>query len=121
MRPDDVPMLVYLLCDLARQSKTRHYIGSTRPEMWKRRMQDHLAGNGCETTRRMLRQGAVLHLAAIWPADSRDFEKRVKRGGHFKNYCPVCTEELRSGNRPAYEQQSPNNLTPMNWSPLVFQ
>ncbi len=120
MRNDDVSMLVYLLCDLARKAKTRHYVGSTKPTMWKRRMQDHIAGNGCSTTRRMLRDGAVLHLAAIWPADSRDFEKRVKRGGHFKDYCPVCREETITGVSPAYETQRPNNVQALQWSPLIF-
>lgn len=120
MSSDTVPMLVYLLCDLARKSKSRHYVGSARPDMIFRRLQDHRAGNGCLSTRIMLRQGAVLHLAAIWPADDRQLEHETRRGGHLENMCPVCREEIKCGQPPAYEPQPPNNTVPLSWSPLVF-
>jgi hypothetical protein len=68
----------------------RHYLGST-PDL-NRRLRQHSykrKSGGSALLREANKRGITWHLAKVWQAN-RDFEKLLKRRGHYKELCPIC-------------------------------
>lgn len=72
----------------------RHYLGSTRVECFKRRMQEHCRGDGSRLLKRALAADQVLYIARIWQETDRSRETTIKRSGHLPRYCPICVKGL---------------------------
>lgn len=85
-----IDLVAYLLhFDRPVQGKL-HYLGSTPAPRLTRRLRDHATGSGANLTKDAGRMGVGFHVAAVWPIDSRQAEKRIKKNGHFARRCPFC-------------------------------
>lgn len=89
------PLLVYLLHFSMPDGGSRHYVGITRAGRLPARMREHAAGIGSRFTRAMLATGATFVVARTWAVFDPLRERAIKRSGHFKEKCPVCTDGLR--------------------------
>lgn len=82
---------VYLLHFSRPVSGKQHYIGITASHRLDARLEEHARGNGARLTRRVFLSDERLALARTWKVQDRAFEKQIKRQGHAKQLCPICT------------------------------
>ncbi len=96
----------------------RHYLGWCRPGGLENRLRQHRSGRSqVKIIRAFLDAGATLLLVALWPTASLGDERRLKRLGHAKRWCPLCNPSAPMGaglvmpsrkrSRPALTQRSP--------------
>ena len=70
--------------------QVQHYLGST-PNL-NRRIRQHSykrKSGGSALLREANKRGIPWHLVKVWKAN-RDFEKFLKKRGHYKLMCPIC-------------------------------
>lgn len=81
---------VYLLHADPPYRHAAHYLGSTKDPVPDRRVSEHVAGHGARLCAVMVAAGCRLVLARVWPG-GREVERRLKRHGGARRFCPICT------------------------------
>lgn len=85
--------VIYLLHFDQPVSHALHYLGSTTPTNFDKRMRAHANGYGSNLTTRVFKTGIPISIAYMWLTPSRELERKLKNNGHFKRICPVCSPE----------------------------
>ena len=83
--------VLYLLHFPHNVSGARHYLGITTRKGLRTRLRKHLGGWGAGLTARAAAQCPHFVLVAIWRNADHATEKRLKQGGHLKQYCAQCS------------------------------
>lgn len=111
------PLVVYLLHFDAPVGRKEHYIGSTFERRLSTRMEAHRRGQGALLLRKLIKDGNGFTLVRLWGVLSRSQEHRMKRNGHLKRLCPIC-----SGTLPLEVFTHFPAATPAEpkWAPLAF-
>jgi hypothetical protein len=96
---------VYLLCfhpgvPRSAAGPARHYLGWAADV--DRRVAEHLAGRGSPLVRAAVRRGLPVELARVWPDETRDFERGLKRRKEAARLCPLCVGAGRTNGRGLY-------------------
>lgn len=91
---------VYLLHFVSPLAHARHYLGWAIDAA--ARVDDHLAGNGAAIVRAAVRRGIHIELVRTWEGETRQLERKLKRGGTLARVCPICL--------PAYNARSAANM-----------
>lgn len=88
---------VYLLHYDRRMGRKRHYIGFCHDSHPAKRIAQHRAGRGSADTKRALKMGIVIEVAAIWsgPTANEKFERFLKDGMDTSSWCPLCRKGLK--------------------------
>jgi hypothetical protein len=72
----------------------QHYVGSYFSEA---RLRQHRDGtSGVPIVAEFCRRGIPFKVARTVPGNKR-LERRIKRNGHFRDYCPYCVTNPRKG------------------------
>jgi len=90
--------LIYILHIDPPLAHARHYVGWTKNEDVSKRVEQHLKQSGRRPSRLVgaaLAAGRTVTLAGVLEGD-RDFERRLKRRGSAKSYCPACRAEYNA-------------------------
>lgn len=87
--------VVYLLhFDTAYWNKCQHYLGYAKDLV--QRMRRHRAGTGSKLVDYALRQGREFEIVMTKEyetcAEAKAEERRLKKTGHYKRFCPICQE-----------------------------
>lgn len=88
-------MSVYLIHFSARlgtegRNSAQHYVGWTPDDHLLKRFVEHRSGTGASITAAAVHRGFELELAVVYPG-GRLQERLLKSGGHFAEYCPLCS------------------------------
>ena len=95
MRPlNAFPRVIYLLHFDAPLHKALHYLGQTKLNRLEQRLREHAQGRGASITRALAARGIGFTLVRTWPMTATDMETKMKRRGHFKRLCPLCSPDL---------------------------
>ncbi len=81
-------MAVYLI-HTDRYKHMGHYVGYAK--YLSQRIAHHRAGTGSMWLAFLNRQGIAWKVARVWPDAGKDFERKLKRSRHYKDYCPICS------------------------------
>jgi predicted GIY-YIG superfamily endonuclease len=85
--------IVYILHFEPSIKHAQHYCGITRTPLFERRMREHISGSGASLTRAAASQGSRFFVARTWSTDDAALEKRLKRSGHLRAHCIMCSTE----------------------------
>lgn len=90
--------MIYILHIDPPLAHARHYVGWTKDEDVNRRIRQHLTQSGSHPSKLIgaaLAAGRAITLVAVLEGD-RNFERRLKRRGSAKGYCPACRVEYNA-------------------------
>lgn len=93
------PHVLYLLHFPQRVSGAQHYLGITTLTALRQRLTTHCAGFGSGLTSRAAFECEHMNLVALWTKADYKLERRIKDGGHLRQYCCVCSGDLRGRQR----------------------
>ncbi|WP_013320820.1 GIY-YIG nuclease family protein [Gloeothece verrucosa] len=68
----------------------QHYLGYTSKSI-KKRLNQHLNGQGAKITAAAIKQGKTLKLVRTWPKGTRALERQLKRHKRHAKFCPICS------------------------------
>jgi len=91
--------VLYLLHFPSKVSGCQHYLGMSTIANLRKRLTRHLAGFGAGLTARAAFELDHMRLVALWSCVTPTDERRIKRGGHLKQYCSCCCGMARSRRR----------------------
>lgn len=86
-----VNFVVYLLHFNPPLGRHRHYLGITRADTLKNRLDRHQALRGARLTRRALTHGCYVYLVRTWLSETPALETELKKIHDFRRLCPYCT------------------------------
>jgi len=72
----------------------RHYVGFT-PGDPQRRLEKHISGEGSPLIKAALAAGISVQLAEIRYGQTRDDERKIKRGKNTPRICRICKQERK--------------------------
>ena len=82
---------VYLLHFSQPYKHAAHYIGFAKKI--NTRIMHHRNGTGARLTQVAVEHGIELITARVWEGQSRQFERRLKKGKNSARLCPMCAGE----------------------------
>lgn len=90
------PGLVYILHFTDKFHHAQHYSGySQNKATLKKRIENHIAGQGSNLCRHVSRAGIGIVLARIFLRRDRHFERKLKLTRNIDRYCPICNPEAK--------------------------
>jgi hypothetical protein len=87
---------VYLIHFDRPVGRFQHYTGLARYDRLLRRMQQHGHGSGASLTRRAVAAGVGMTLVRTTVVQDPKQEQAIKRRGHAKARCPLCSPGLEA-------------------------
>lgn len=81
---------VYLLCFETPYKHSRHYCGFGLDVYRRVDAQLQNKRTAAKFVKVVHKAGIKIHLARLWPGESRSFERRLKNTHNLKKYCPIC-------------------------------
>lgn len=91
--PRTTPGVVYILHFSRPLAHASHYGGWALVHRLDQRIDEHLAGRGSRLVAAAVSAGIEVGFARAMMG-TLDDERRIKRGGHLRNFCPECCEAL---------------------------
>lgn len=93
------PFIVYTLHIEPPIGQKAHYVGITKRENFRKRMDRHMRGHGARLIARALDAGSSVYIVFTERAASYEAERKAKQRGHFRECCPLCLkpELMHSG------------------------
>lgn len=88
----ETQIVFYLLHFDQEVGRKRHYSGTTILSRLFTRMRKHQRGEGARLTKRAFDQGVGFTLAAYTLLADRSEEYRIKKAGHLRQMCPLCSD-----------------------------
>lgn len=77
------------------RGRALHYLGWS--ENIRRRIGEHIAGEGSRLCRAARLAGYELRLVRVWSGRGRDFERSIKDAHNLARVCPLCAYHLADG------------------------
>jgi hypothetical protein len=92
--PKGTTYLLHFCAPISPAHTCQHYLGWT-PGSVAARLAEHAAGRGARLTQVALERGIGWRLVRTWAGETRQDERRRKRGAHGARLCPVCRARRR--------------------------
>lgn len=93
---------VYLICFDEPYGHARHYTG------WSddvgARLVAHRRGQGSRLMQVVTNAGITWRVVRVWRGRDRHYERKLKRRGSARQYCPRCTPTARNESEPFTEE-----------------
>lgn len=94
--------MIYLLHFQRKYKHAGHYMGFVDGSVasLRSRLKRHRAGFGARLLEVITRAGITFQLARVWRGEGadRNEERRMKKGNHVEQYCPICKNSTRIKN-----------------------
>jgi predicted GIY-YIG superfamily endonuclease len=84
-------MAVYLICFDKKLHHAKHYIGFSKTEdSIQKRLETHKKGNGSRLLNALNKAKIDYKIVRVWPDADGKFERKLKKRGESKVFCPIC-------------------------------
>jgi hypothetical protein len=92
--PQGTTYLLHFEAPISPAHTCQHYLGWT-PGPVAVRLAEHAAGRGARLTQVALERGIGWRLVRTWAGETRQDERRRKKGAHGARLCPECRSRRR--------------------------
>lgn len=84
--------MVYLIHFEKKFYHAQHYIGFSKDELFKNRIEHHKSGSGSRLMRAVTKAGIGWKIARTWPNEDGNFERSLKNKKKSRLLCPCCSK-----------------------------